>query len=103
MPFIIRNFWESPSRSGFGAPEYLSIRNFQDCLGTKNTQWCLPVQKPNLCLQESWVRLQSKFEGEPCSSLEVSITNEDGKAQLIMINRDSVPLMLLQPWYLEPV
>ena len=73
------------NRNGFGAPEYLSIRNFQDCLGTKNTQWCLPVQKPNLCLQESWMRLQSKFEGKPCSSLEVSITNEDGKAQLIMI------------------
>ena len=63
----------------------MSIRNFQDCLGTKNTQWCLPVEKPNLCLQESWMRLQSKFEGEPCSNLEVSITNEDGKAQLIMI------------------
>ena len=63
----------------------MSIRKFQDCLGTKNTQWCLPVQKPSLCLQESWMRLQSKFEGEPCSSLEVFITNEDGKTPLIMI------------------
>lgn len=45
-------------------PAYLSVKHFQDCLGTKNmgtwTSWCKPQVKPNQCPQASWDALQKE-------------------------------------------
>ena len=56
------------NRNGFGAPGYLLIPNFQDCLGTKSASWCLPDEKPKVCPEASWTQLKHVFEGESCSA-----------------------------------
>ena len=58
---------------GLGAPAYLQVPNFQDCLGEHqkpsetHTERCLPNEKPNVCLQSSWDKLVHVFTGDKCS------------------------------------
>lgn len=44
-------------------PRYLSIPDFQRCLGTKNmgtwTAWCIPQARPIKCPQSSWHELNT--------------------------------------------
>ena len=45
------------------APEYLSVPEFDKCLGKEAVQdailWCLPKEKFNNCPQSSWEQLQN--------------------------------------------
>ncbi|MCL5261024.1 MAG: hypothetical protein M1561_05020 [Gammaproteobacteria bacterium] len=42
-------------------PKYLSVKNFKQCLGTKNmgtwSAWCMPATKPATCPDNSWKEL----------------------------------------------
>ena len=42
-------------------PKYLAIKDFQQCLGTKDigtwSAWCMPDEKPASCPDESWSKL----------------------------------------------
>jgi hypothetical protein len=58
-----------------GAPRYLSVRGFRDCLGThtsptgSHSEFCLPSFKPDNCLLESWYQITDPevFRGLRCS------------------------------------
>jgi hypothetical protein len=43
-------------------PKYLSVPNFNQCLGNKDmgtwTAWCMPASKPAACSAESWQQLE---------------------------------------------
>lgn len=47
-------------------PKYLTIKNFQQCLATKNmgtwTAWCLPKTQPEACPNDSWRQLNELTE-----------------------------------------
>ena len=51
-------------------PEYLSVSNFQDCLGEYKsrdaTYRCLPITKPAKCPEDSWTQLEEVFPGIAC-------------------------------------
>ncbi len=55
------------------APAYLSVPNFQACLGVlqrpgeSHTEWCLPAQKKPDCPDSSWQTLVKVFEGDKCA------------------------------------
>ena len=56
--------------SGVGAPAYLSIQGYEQCLeeytptGSSHSQYCLPTKRPFSCNQKSWNQLQNVFEGD---------------------------------------
>ncbi len=55
---------------GFGAPAYLSVPGFQQCLLThegSHASLCLPDTKPQDCLEDSWTQLRTVFRGDHCS------------------------------------
>ena len=53
------------------APEYLSVPDFKECLGSQKVgtmeQWCLPDNKPKYCPEESWNKL-SNLDLPKCST-----------------------------------
>ena len=57
---------------GLGAPAYLSVPSFKDCLGTvqrpgeSHTQWCLQEKKPTNCPDASFETLKKVFTGVKC-------------------------------------
>ena len=59
-----------PGFGGVGAPAYLSIPGFEQCLeefipvGTDHSENCLPHKKPYNCNQRAWEELQNVFEGK---------------------------------------
>ncbi|MBF0301222.1 MAG: hypothetical protein HQK51_21110 [Oligoflexia bacterium] len=63
-------------------PKYLSVKNFQECLASKDMgtwiSWCMPITKPALCPQESWQQLSS-FTGEDklpsCQEFDTDMSN----------------------------
>jgi len=63
---------ESRQLVGVGAPPYLSVPNFKDCLGEHQqpgstfTEKCMPDTKPEVCPQESWDKLAQVFVGDQC-------------------------------------
>ena len=63
---------ESRQAIGLGAPEYLSVPNFQLCLGEHkkpgdtHTERCLPAVKPDDCPTASWEKLAQVFPGDKC-------------------------------------
>lgn len=50
-------------------PKYLSVKNFQKCLGTKSmgtwNSWCIPKHKPLFCPKSSWEALNNLQKTEP--------------------------------------
>ncbi len=70
-----------------GVPEHLLVPNFQDCLSSKNSEWCLPDERPDICSWGSWDDLLDVFEGDYCSE----IATESGLNQRIAYGQASVP------------
>ena len=68
--FILRNF-----DFQVGAPQYLRVPSFRNCLGDHSaprgsySEFCLPAKKPQNCPQESWLSLQNPqvFSGIRCA------------------------------------
>ena len=64
-----------------GAPAYLTVEGHRDCLGSKRAGssfvLCMPSVRPAICMDESWHRLKSVFEGERCSPESVSLDQEE--------------------------
>ena len=56
---------------GLGAPSYLSIDGFKDCLDENTeegyTSLCLPKEKPVACIEDSWLKILEEFLGDKCS------------------------------------
>ena len=67
---------------GLGAPSYLSIDGFKDCLDEETkegyTSLCLPKEKPVACNEDSWLEILKVFPGDFCSNddEETEITDE---------------------------
>ncbi len=61
-----------PPNVGMGVmkePEYLSVPNFQDCLGTKmglGSSRCMPAKRPSKCQTTSWQKLVALATFEKC-------------------------------------
>ena len=56
-------------------PDYLSIPGHQNCLSSYNPNpgssysvKCLPLMRPNSCLESTWIKVKQLFEGSFCSS-----------------------------------
>ena len=63
---------------GLGAPEYLSVSGFENCLGNYNpspsyTARCLPLNKPSQCSDNSWQKIKTVFNGAKCPELRTTI------------------------------
>jgi hypothetical protein len=62
---------------GVGAPAYLSIHGFEQCLeeftpvGNQHSEYCLPHRRPYNCADQSWEGLQNVFEGD-CPVVSIS-------------------------------
>ena len=66
-----------PMGVGLGAPEYLSVPNHTECLGTYNptpsyTAKCLPTNQPTDCPYNSWAKLKQVFDGDNCPNTCIS-------------------------------
>ena len=76
------NHPEFSEKSRFGgsnssAPEYTSIPGFEDCLenykpSSSYTAKCLPSEKPLVCFDNSWKKIQMVFDGPKCPRSENS-------------------------------
>lgn len=52
-------------------PAWLNIAGYQSCLDTHqaspdHTQWCLPLDKPDTCLSDTWLKIIDVFDGDSC-------------------------------------
>ena len=93
-------------KNGYGAPEFLSVPGFKDCLsvnkGAAYNEWCLPISKPNLCQAKSWDSLvelwRENEEGAVCGQN----TNQVQKANSQLVGyRIYAPGVALPPAYLS--
>ena len=60
---------------GHLVPDYLSIPGHQNCLSSYNPNpgssysvKCLPLMRPNSCLESTWIKVRELFKGNSCPS-----------------------------------